>query len=503
MCFRRDQLKENQLLKIINQTILKTKVTVRSCVLSAFMLFSITSRSQNTYPYPQTGNLGIGSTTPAKQLNVHQVAGSNKGILISGDEYYQTGNGDANGILFLAGVNRLGNRQLWIGDNTALGSTTLGFFRYQTGLALPSIDAVAGNGVTRLPLGIGTSTSNVAVGFEYSGATGTTLPASRLSVNGNVAVGNGYIGNAGPSNGLIVQGNVGIGTTTPGSKLHVKNNPGTNGLYVEGNDSWIGFGDNNNYLGGQTTFRAIPTAIANAVISGTNGNSFFSAIGGNVGIGTTTPGAKLDVTVVDLGATAGNYKPLTRLTGSGPGNTFMVNDFVYRESAGSDWYSTSYIRGISVDNSFLVPGASLKSWIKQKPNGDIISFGSNADTYMSIVAGNVGIGTTTPGIYKLAVNGDAIFKKVQVKTSTPWPDYVFHPAYELRSLSSLETYINENNHLPDVPSAKEVEKGGLDLGSTQALLLKKIEELTLYIIEQDKKIEKLQQNFVVLKDAKN
>lgn len=108
--------------------------------------------------------------------------------------------------------------------------------------------------------------------------------------------------------------------------------------------------------------------------------------------------------------------------------------------------------------------------------------------------GNVGIGTTTPGGYKLAVNGSAIFTRIQVKaTSTPWPDYVFHPTYELRSLSSLEAYINQYHHLPDVPSADEVEKGGLDIGLTQALLLRKIEELTLHVIRQEKENKKLKQ----------
>jgi len=115
--------------------------------------------------------------------------------------------------------------------------------------------------------------------------------------------------------------------------------------------------------------------------------------------------------------------------------------------------------------------------------------------YINYFSGNVGIGTTDPKEYKLAVNGAAIFTKVQVKaTGNPWPDYVFNSNYNLRSLPSLETFIKENNHLPDAPSAKEVERKGLDLGETQAMLLKKIEELTLYVIEQDKKIKNLEKH---------
>lgn len=102
----------------------------------------------------------------------------------------------------------------------------------------------------------------------------------------------------------------------------------------------------------------------------------------------------------------------------------------------------------------------------------------------------IGIGTTDTKGYKLAVNGSAVFTLVKViPPSTPWPDYVFHKTYKLRPLSEVEQFIQQNHHLPEVPSAAEVEKNGLDLGKNQAVLLKKIEELTLYTIEQNKKLE--------------
>jgi uncharacterized coiled-coil protein SlyX len=89
-------------------------------------------------------------------------------------------------------------------------------------------------------------------------------------------------------------------------------------------------------------------------------------------------------------------------------------------------------------------------------------------------------------------------RKVRVDQST-WADYVFNSDYKLRPLHEVETFIQQNNHLPEVPSTKEVEENGIDLGDNQATLLKKIEELTLYVIEQNKKMELMQKEMEKLK----
>lgn len=102
--------------------------------------------------------------------------------------------------------------------------------------------------------------------------------------------------------------------------------------------------------------------------------------------------------------------------------------------------------------------------------------------------GNVSIGTAFSKGYKLAVNGPAIFTKAVVKNYSNWPDYVFDSSYQLPSLDSVSTFIQANKHLPDMPSTATVEKDGHDLGEVQKLLLKKVEELTLYVIEQNKVI---------------
>jgi hypothetical protein len=110
-----------------------------------------------------------------------------------------------------------------------------------------------------------------------------------------------------------------------------------------------------------------------------------------------------------------------------------------------------------------------------------------------LIGDMTGINLNSPTFtHKLAVNGSAIFTKAVVKLTTNWPDFVFEPTYNLPSLNEIEKYINKNKHLPDVPSAEEVKEKGIDLGDNQAILLKKVEELTLYIIDQDKKIIKLQ-----------
>jgi hypothetical protein len=114
---------------------------------------------------------------------------------------------------------------------------------------------------------------------------------------------------------------------------------------------------------------------------------------------------------------------------------------------------------------------------------------AQSDSYFN--GGNLVIGgTSVPTGYKLAVNGFAIFQKVVVKTNV-FADYVFDKEYVLPKLDSVEHFILAHHHLPEMPSADSVAAGGLDLASNQTLLVKKIEELTLYTIAQHKEIEEL------------
>lgn len=127
----------------------------------------------------------------------------------------------------------------------------------------------------------------------------------------------------------------------------------------------------------------------------------------------------------------------------------------------------------AVDSSVNVYGSTYNS------SAYFIGGGNN---YM---AGKLAIGTYNPGSYKLAVEGTIGARRMKV-TQGSWADFVFHPDYELPTLQEVERFIKVNRHLPEIPSAKEVESDGLDLGEMNKKLLQKIEEMTLYMIEMKK-----------------
>jgi hypothetical protein len=121
---------------------------------------------------------------------------------------------------------------------------------------------------------------------------------------------------------------------------------------------------------------------------------------------------------------------------------------------------------------------------------------------MSIRANNnVYIGDDDPeNSSNLYVNGHIRANLIRVNTDTWW-DHVFAPDYNLMPLSDLSSFIATNGHLPDIPAEAEVLENGIDLGEMNGLLLKKIEELTLYLLEQDRKINTLQTELQQIKNA--
>ena len=105
--------------------------------------------------------------------------------------------------------------------------------------------------------------------------------------------------------------------------------------------------------------------------------------------------------------------------------------------------------------------------------------------------GKVTIGNVSASGYKLAVAGPMIAQSVTVKLPINWPDYVFNGSYKSKSLAELAKYIQINKHLPEIPSAKEVHDNGINMGEMDAKLIKKIEEITIFLIDQGKELQKL------------
>ncbi len=111
--------------------------------------------------------------------------------------------------------------------------------------------------------------------------------------------------------------------------------------------------------------------------------------------------------------------------------------------------------------------------------------------------GKVGIGvdpnsaSATPGSHRLYIGGSMIAEEVKVELRATWPDYVFEPDFKLTPLPAIETFIKNHKHLPNIPSAAEVAQNGLPLGETQRLMMEKIEELYLHLIELEKQVKAL------------
>jgi len=111
-----------------------------------------------------------------------------------------------------------------------------------------------------------------------------------------------------------------------------------------------------------------------------------------------------------------------------------------------------------------------------------------------VVDNQVGIGIEIQSGYSLAVCGKIRATEVKVNAASEWCDYVFEEDYDLRDLSEVDAFIKKNKHLPEIPSAKVVDKEGIEISAMMVLMMKKIEELTLYTIEQEKRINQLEKN---------
>lgn len=240
-----------------------------------------------------------------------------------------------------------------------------------------------------------------------------------------------------------------------------------------------------------------------------NGDYLYHALtikrsSGNVGIGTLLPGYRLHVesgndamamfTQEDVPYADGR---LSITNGTGVVGAFLPT-ITGRASTGRGigLYLTGEVEDVvpatndTAYASLVVDGRSKTG--TQLSNANIFTVNSLGKSFFQVKAnGSVGIGTTDTKGYKLAVNGSAIFQKVKVKNYSAWPDYVFRPGYNLPSLTAIENFIREYQHLPGMPSASDIAKNDLDLGEMNRKLLEKVEEQMLYILELNKELQAL------------
>jgi hypothetical protein len=334
---------------------MKKQMTFLACVALCFQ-----SYAQNTYPWPNSGNVGVGTASPNGRLQVGATGSTTaaEGLYLGGADAY----------LYRSGVNMISTPanitagRIAIGSNANLAGNQL----YMNGGASSVLEIDLNSGGYSRTVFAENNTAKYLIGYNQSGDT----------------------------------------------KL---------GIYDYGSGTW------------STTW-----------------------YNGNVGINATSPSARLQVG--DL--VSGTESLLIGNTGG----------FIAQNTSGTN-YALSYTSADKLNFGF--------NTMITAPVAPVMTLLSN---------GNVGIGTTDPQGYKLAVNGTAIAESMKIKLHGAWPDYVFSPDHRVLSLGELATYVSTHRHLPEVPVAAEVEKDGIDLGRMNKILLQKIEELTLYLIEQNKAI---------------
>ncbi len=281
-----------------------------------------------------------------------------------------------------------------------------------------------------------------------------------LAITGVIAAYNSYAQNT-----LPPSGSVGIGTTNPFGPLTVQggsiwgqikilpNNPNEEtGIAFSANTSasdfskmWFigpgGWGTGQDFVIGT---------------SQVGGPSLLLNTNGNVGIGANNPSVKFQVNSQNSGNNTSTVNWIAGSFGGQTGDRVVIGNL----------YGTPTIGGHN---------EALNAW---------------ANLVLNVDGGNVGIGTANPDS-KLAVKGTIHAQEVKIDMND-WADYVFKPGYYLMPLYKLKTYIDQNQCLPGMPSEQEVTTNGITLGEIVKLQTKKIEELTLYLIEQQTRIANLE-----------
>ena len=428
----------------------------------------------------------------------------------------------------------LGNANHGVKRGYTVNGNDVGFYTTSGDLFLSTLGTTTNQFVMKQ------TTGNVGIG--------TTTPSEKLEVAGNMTV--KQVANA----NLLIEG-TGASSYSGGALLLKSGDVQANDKYNQtsivtdrGTTGTAMFSIqrrlNNAYFGQLADYSDINgwnlnTAIDRNAIA--TSPKFSINPNGNVGIGTQTPTGKFEISSSNgsakfkIGDAAGNsINHLSWNTGAAINVTDQggANPLIYfRKTDYNNLNNFTDVFQVKSDGSIQAFGqvrgsdmvsTGTNSWIFHTPDDGrknmFIAPGIGTDgssgwdwsksvmidnTGEMRVQGNLGVGlastTAIPANYKLAVGGDVIAERVVVKLQTAWPDFVFKKNYGLRPLSEVEAFINQNNHLPEVPSAAEVADKGIDVGAMNAKLLQKVEELTLYLIEMKKENEKQNQEIEKLK----
>jgi hypothetical protein len=456
-----------------------------------FSLLAISTFAQ-TNTFPTTGNVGIGTVTPNNKL---EITGTGSGLrftnLKSTTPYTSALTVNADGDVVLTQTSGLVNGIMF--SDSRYNPTTPSDYNG----ALKANFKISSN----VGLPAGSSIYSYIIGLRgWGDNSGGKAYELAFNDNSGLMMRSGFDEGWGQWRKLLVEtenGRVGIGTSTPTEALEVAGNIKSHRGSFTGQTPGVNASHGSleiREIGAVTTTQTSDDYAPRLILhwSGINSKSIALGRNGNIKFNdqnSSTAYAKIETGEI-LGFGRGSF------TGQNAGANFSHGSLELREIGGvtTNQSSDDYAPRLTFHwagrlSSSIAMGTSGN--LKFNAQGSTTNF-TGIEVGNIFSNGNVAINTATvPTGYKLAVKGNVIAEKLVVKTSTAWPDFVFTKDYKLPSLNEVEQFISKNSHLPEIPSAREVETNGHDVGEMNRLLLKKVEEITLYLIELKKENQEI------------